>query len=396
MDVYEELRDPERISARLEFHRRLVAEEEAAAAVLDRVLNGPSRWWRNAVVQTDGTRTAGMVTVLVQRAAEALRRTPPEALVLSEIAIEIASAIDVLAYPYDHVHAIRGQALREQAYVLSCVGRHTEAIRIADLAEVFLTQIPEPLRELGKLDLVRSDIARNTEKYDRAVGFARQAAERFLAAGAHTSSLIALFYEAGALYGGGNVAEALEIWRSMENKTGLLTPEQRAARVHNMALCAASAGKFEEAAQLYGRAAVEFERLGSTTNRVKCGHSIGLLMIEAGRYEEAIAILLKAEVELDALGLENDAALAGLKRVEVLLALGRTHDVEEICRRLIERFTRAGVTSATRTALAYLRETVEMGNATPVSVRHVHDFLRDTHFGESGAFTPDREPRFDA
>jgi tetratricopeptide (TPR) repeat protein len=396
MNTREELLDPEQISARLEFHRRLVAEEAAAAAILDRVLTGPSRWWRNAVVQAEGSFTAGMVTVLVQRAADAMRQAPPDALILSEIAIGIANTIDVLAYPYDHVNALRGQALREQAYVLSCIGRHTEAIRVADLAEMLLEQTPQPLRELGKLDLVRSNIARNTEKYDRAIAFARRAGERFVAAGARTSRLIALFYEACAQHFGGNVAAALEIWRSMENETSLLTPEQRAARVHNMALCATAVGNFEEAARLYGRAAAEFERLGSTTNRVKCGYSIGVLMNESGRYRDAIPVLLKAEVELEALGLECDAALAALMRVEALLALGRTHDVAETCRRLIARFTSAEVTNAAMTALGYLRETVEKGKATAVSVRHIHDFLRDTQFGRSGSFTPRAEPTFHA
>jgi tetratricopeptide (TPR) repeat protein len=378
MDVHEELRDPERISERLEFHRRVIAEEQEAAAVCDRVLNGPSRWWRNALAQVGGSRNAGMVTVLIQRSEIALRQVPADALELSEVATEIASVLDLLAYPYDHVYKVRGGALRQQAYVLSCMGRHHEAKRTADLAGVFLAQIPEPLRELARLDLVRSNIERNMQNYERAVAFARDAAERFLASGARTSRLNALFFEAGAHYSAGNAREAFDIYRSMEQETALLTPEQRAARLHNMAMCASSVGKFDEAARLYTLAATDFERLGFTVNRVKCSYSIGLSMNEAGRYEDAVPLFLKAEVELDALGLESDASLAALMRVEALLALGRTAEVAEVCRRLVERFTRAGVTGAAMTALAYLRETVAIGHATPASVRHVHDFVRDT------------------
>ena len=403
MDIHEELHDPERLSARLEFHRGAVAEEEEAAAICDRVLVGPPRWWRNALLQAGaGARTAGMVTVLVERSEAAVGRVPADALALSEIAAEVAGTIDILAYPYDHVHKVRGQALRQQAHVLSLLGRHHEATRIADLAAVFLRQIPEPLRELARLDLVRSNIARNTESYGEAISFARIAATRFLAAGARTSWLNARLFEACAHYSAGNHDAALEIWRSMESDLRLLTPTQRAARIHNIALCAGAAGKFDEAARLYTRAAFDFDRLGLTVNRVKCGYSIGRAMNAAGRYEEAIPVLLNAEVELEALGLETDAALAALMRVEALLVLRRTKEVPEICRALIDRFTRAGVTGAAMTALAYLRETFVMGHATPASVRHIHDFVRDTNLGQARDFVPYLEspmhetPRFDA
>ena len=377
MNVHEELRDPERISERLEFHRRIVAQEQEAGAICDRVLRGPSAWWRNALFQAGDIHTAGMVTVLIRRSEEALQQGPPEALELSEIALQIASTLDFLAYPYDHVHKVRGQALRQQAFVLSCLGRHQPAKLMADFAMELFKQIPEPHREIARLDLVRSNIARNMGRHDRAVAFARDAAEGFLACGARTAWLNAVFYEAGAHYMAGDVREALAIWNSMENEIHRLTPEQRAARLHNMALCAGSAGTFDEAARLYALASVEFERLGSTMNRVKCTWGIGAAFTSAGRYEEAIPTLLKAEVELEALGLEADAALAALERVEALLAVGRPDDVPAICRRLLERFTKAEANASAMTALAYLRESLAMGLATPASVRHIHDFLRE-------------------
>src|ERR1043166_4051522 len=269
MNILEELADPARISERLEFHHRLVAEAQEAAAICDRVLHGPASWWRNALVQADGSKTAGMVTVLIERAVVAIQQSPTDALALTEIAIELAGTMEADEYPYAHVQKIRGHALREQAWVLSCMGRHQQAARLADLAAMFFEEIPEPLRELGRLDLVRSNIARSTESYGRAVEYARQAAERFLACGARTSWLHARFFEARAHFSAGEVAKALEIYRSMADGTRLLTQEQRAARIHNMAACMSASGRFEEAARLYARAAAEFERQGATTNRVK-------------------------------------------------------------------------------------------------------------------------------
>ena len=36
-----------------------IPEEEEAAAICDRVLKGPSRWWRNALFQAGEVHTAG-------------------------------------------------------------------------------------------------------------------------------------------------------------------------------------------------------------------------------------------------------------------------------------------------------------------------------------------------
>jgi len=68
-----------------------------------------------------------------------------------------------------------------------------------------------------------------------------------------------------------------------------------------------------------------------------------------------------------------------------LLVVGRTDEVPAICRTLIERFTRAGMGGSAMTALAFLRETVATGHATPDLVRHVHDFLRDVSRTEASS-----------
>ena len=157
-----------------------------------------------------------------------------------------------------------------------------------------------------------------------------------------------------------------------------LTSEMQARRLHNIGLCASALGDFAEAVRSYAAAGQELERLGFLVDRVKCRHSLGVAMYEAGRHSDAIDVLEKAQEELDALGLEGDAALAALTRVEALLAAGRPGEVPAICRMLIERFTRAGNNGAAMTALAFLRETVAYGHATPNSVRMVRDLVRDT------------------
>src|SRR5438270_576038 len=67
MDGLEEFHDPERISQRLAFHRKAIAEEQDARNICAAVFIGPSQGWGNALRGVEGSPTAGMVTILIQR-----------------------------------------------------------------------------------------------------------------------------------------------------------------------------------------------------------------------------------------------------------------------------------------------------------------------------------------
>jgi len=77
--------------------------------------------------------------------------------------------------------------------------------------------------------------------------------------------------------------------------------------------------------------------------------------------------------------------LTALELAETLLVVGRNDEVPAICRTLIDRFTRAGMGGSAMTALAFLRETVATGHATPGLVRHVYEFLRDVPRNEASS-----------
>jgi tetratricopeptide (TPR) repeat protein len=394
MDILREFSDPERISARLAFHRRVIAEEEAAKAICDRALTGPSSWWHNALTKDDGGRTAGMVEVLMERSGQVLARSPLDGLAIAEIAVAIANDIECQEYPYDHVFKIRGQALRCKAFVLSYLGRLREAEEAADNAEHYLKQIPVPPFELARLDLVRSNIARNMGKYPQAIAAARRAAENFLWFGDREGWLKAVDFEASALFSSHDYRAALEVWRSMDRYAHLLTDEARAAHLHNLGLCASESGEFDEAARSYALAAEAFDHLGLPVNRVKCRASLGMALHHAARHEEAIVLLQQVWEELDTLGMEGDGTFFALLLAESLLITGRTGDVPKISRLLLDRCSRAGMTAGAMTALAFLRETVASGHVTPVLVRHVREFVKDTNMGLERHFEP--VPRGDA
>ena len=387
MDLQHEFGDPERIAARLEFHRRIIAEEEAAAEICKQALAGPSAWWRNAIRQTDGYRTAGMVEILIQR-SRIDGNAPLDALLLAEIAAEVADSIPIQAYPYDHIAKMRGRALRERAFMLSYIGRLPEAAAVAEHSARYLGQIAVPPPDLAKLDLVRSNIARQQEKFGDAIRFARDAAESFDWFGDRSGWLRAREYEAAARISAGDHRQALDILRSIGEYALDMTPEHRAVHLHNMGLCASEAGEFEEAARAYANAAESFRSLGNVAYVVKCRRSAAHSLFCAGKFKEAIPLLEKVWTELEELGMEIEAALVALQLVEARMLIGSTDRIPDVCRTLIDRFTRAGILGSAMTALAFLREAVAFGHATPALVNHVHEFIRDTRMVEDRPFEP--------
>jgi tetratricopeptide (TPR) repeat protein len=329
-----------------------------------------------------------MINVLIERAEVNYCRSPLDTLALAEIAVSIAKQLDVREYPYDYVYKVRGQAFREQAYMLSYLGRLREAAAAAERSAECLDQIPVPPPELSRLDLVRSDIARNMALYEKAVSHARRAAENFLMFGDREGWLKARAFEAAALFESNDHRGALAVYRAMEKYEHLLDDRFRAQRLHNLAICAGAVREFAEAAPYFTRAAEAFDRLGLPVDGVKCRTGIGASLHWSGRHSEAVPVLRKASQEFEDLGMQGDAAYAALLLAECLLVLEQHDEVMAICRTLIATCTRAGMEASAMTALAFLRESIATGRVTPVHVRHVREFFEDRNAGGERPFAP--------
>ena len=397
-DVIEALRDPfvwqpqrnttapkpERIAALATFKKRLEDEDAAASELLDSALKGPSAWWGNSL-RKSGTRTAGVVRQLLARMRAVSPRVPADALVGVTLALEIADSLAVTDYPSDFVITLRAQALRDQAWGFSVMGRLREATAAADRAERLLLQTPIPDYELARLNLVRAAFYRFTDRIDEAIALSRKSAEVFERFGDRRMVVMARNYEGGMLFGRNEYAPALAAYRSIENDPAIPDDATRIAIGFNIGLCHRELGHIDEAIQALTTATAEYDMLGMDANLARCRWSLATTISSAGRHSEAIPLFRTAWKELESLEMESEAALSALELVENLIVVGRTDEVPAICRTLIDRFTRAGMGGSAMTALAFLRETVATGHATPALVRHVHDFLRDISRNEASS-----------
>jgi hypothetical protein len=391
------LRDPEvwntpravpppqdRIASLTTFKHRLEAEDAEAADLLDDVMRGPSKWWANAL-RKSGVRTAGLVRQLLERKRDVLDRVPLDSLILTQAACEIADSLAVTEYPSDFVITVRAQAMRDHSYGLSYVGRFREATAIADRAERLLQQTPIPDYELARLDLVRANICRHTERANEAVMFATRAAQTFERFGDRRMLVTARLWVGTVLFERRDFAKALETWSAVGNDAALAGEAARVGLTHNLGICYMELGRLDEAVTTLSAAMAEFDMLGMDAHRATSRHALASTIAVAGRHSEAIPLLRATRSEFERLGMESVAALVALQLAEELLITGQREEVPVICRTLIEQFTRAGMGGSALTALAFLRETLASGHATPAHVRHVYEFIRDVPGNDASA-----------
>jgi hypothetical protein len=124
-------------------------------------------------------------------------------------------------------------------------------------------------------------------------------------------------------------------------------------------------------------AIAEYELLGMDDSATRSRWALATTLVSAGKFKAAVPLLDKVWKEFETLESEADAALVALELVETLLVIGEPDRVPQICRMLLDRFTRVGMTSRAITALSYLREVIAIGKAQPPVVRQVREFLRD-------------------
>lgn len=367
---------PPRMQELSALSERLTLEGREAAELLDSLENTPQAWWRTGVMKSPYGRTAGMVRQLLDRMRPEIRRSPARALELTSFAVDLANDISLIDYPSDFVISLRADAWRDHAFVLQFLGRFREAAASLDEAERLQRETAIPEYGIARILLVRANILISTDKQQDAINCASEAAKIFLDFGDRAKYAAARSTQAAMLDECGAVREALEIWESIKNEDAL-DELNRVMVVYNLGLAYGEVGDTAKAAEHITLSIAEFELLGMITEAARARWALAKTLVSAGKFTAAVALFDRAWKDFETLEMEGDAALVALELAEVLLVIGQAERVPQICRTLLDRFTRAGMASRAITALAYLREVVALGKAQPPVIRQVREFLRD-------------------
>ncbi len=367
---------PPRMREVSELSKRLAVEDREAAELLDSLANTPAAWWRTAILKSPVGRTAGIVRMLLDRMRSVIRTAPPHALEVTALAVDIANDISLTEYPSEFVISMRADAWRDHAYMLQFLGRFPEAVAAVDEAERLQRETALPEYGLARIKLVRATILTWTDKLPQAIALADEAAKTFLDFGDRLKYATARLTQAVTLHEFGSIREALHIWEEIKNEQ-CLEELTRVQIVYDLGLAYRELGNIPTAIEHITLAMAEYEVLGMEVESTRARWQLGTTLVSAGKISAAMPLLERAWKEFEAYEMEADAALVALELAEALVVAGQPDRVPQICRTLLDRFTRAGMTSRAITALSYLREVVAIGKAQPPVIRQVREFLRD-------------------
>ncbi|HKR65102.1 MAG TPA: zf-HC2 domain-containing protein [Thermoanaerobaculia bacterium] len=370
-----------------EFADLLATEDATAREMLAPLLASPVSFRRANVTARPVMRTAGVVRLLCTESRELRERQPMHALVLADSAIAIADQLPSDLYPAPLLDDLRGSAWLERANVLRYLGRYAEALDAIDIAQRAFARSPVAAFSGALADYLRGVVFVETERLEDAMRLVRKAARVFRQFGEHERYVHAKIVEATVLFDQRRVRDARDLFVSLIATAKELGHAQTLARLYaNVANCQLRLHELASADDYYSRALSLFEALGLETERIRTRWNIGCLRIVTGDLADGLSRLREAAREFSELGLRTDAALVTLDLAEALLAAGdppSRREAAELCTSLVESFTAVGMTGHALTALAYLREAFESGQATPDLVRHVRHYL-ETHPDQSG------------
>lgn len=367
---------------------RLEREVAAAEKVLVPVSEFAIRFANSGITRNPAMQTVGGVRALCSLAERLRQRQPAFAVSVAEAAISVATKLKLQGDRW--APAMMTMALREHAAALFITGGFRDAERAALRAEDACSEDPYATpHDFAMIWLIRANICVETERLAEGSLLAAGAAKQFRKFGDTHRALTADMIHGNAMFFASDYRAAAGVYDAIAATARLTGDSLLLARA---ALNAANAyeklGEYVPAQTYYAEALALWDELGANTEKTRTEWGLASIKIRNGEFGAGIAGLHDVLREFEATGAANDAALVRLMLAEVLLATGQPDDVPDLVRGIVVTFAAEGMMRSANMALAYLREAVETGEATPAVVRHVRTYLENLPTRPELVFSP--------
>jgi tetratricopeptide (TPR) repeat protein len=327
---------------------------EEAARYVAQLLKTPSDGWSKAVTLQPPTHVSQTVFALVAEAERIVFAIPPDAIVLCEIAVELAEGtMDALA---------QSAAWRELGYCLYFTGRYPEAVTATERAQSVLGD--RDTLQSARISLQHALIAGDMGQHETSRALARASAQVFSDARDLPRFVSARRTEGIAYYKDRRYREAIRVFEGVREEAGCLGGGALAGLLQNMAGCHRELGDLDRAVEFFLRALDSFERLGQRGPATKTRWQLGRIFMAQSRLPEALTQLRSVQQSFRELSMAQDVALVTLDIAQLLAATGEVREISDLCRQATEYFAAAGLSQSEGafTALALIREAAEAGH----------------------------------
>jgi tetratricopeptide (TPR) repeat protein len=368
--------------------RQAVREVEQGQGLIAELTAYPRDRWRLLVPNRRKLHTLVVAQFILEESRVAAFDDPRLAVELAEVAAAVLRRLDPAVYGDRLLADVRGRA-----WVAIGGGRRLAG----DLAGA-----EAALRRAGRL-LAGSADPVELGGYLLVLGGLRKDQRRFAEAGEHLQRSAALFQEGGdepkavralvavgLLYvDEGNPAEALPpLLEALERLDEEEDPRAALAARHNLALCLAELGEWQEARRLHARLGDAYARSGDAHARVRGRWLEGILA--AGHGEDARAEELFREVgdAFRAGELAYDAALVSLDLAMLLARQGRGDELRALAEEMAGTFLSREVHREAAAAVAFFRHAVAQDRASAELVAGIARYLKRARLRPGLPFAP--------
>jgi tetratricopeptide (TPR) repeat protein len=359
-------------SALLDVAGRLHAERSTAKPELARLREEISESWDAEIAPS--WQTAGFVQELVIAASETLERDPEQSFELAQLSVVIAANLRREAYTDVLCAQLEATAWREVAMAHRFRSRYDAALRALDSADRAAGELAVLGHDRATIQLARAVVLRDEQRFDEALEILRDTADVFTEYGDGRRVLQCGMLAAVIRQGRGDLTGARDRYRSLLDEARAADDLHTLAGLYNnLGQVSAQLGDTGAAVEAFQCAGPIFEELRMPAETARVTWGLGRVLLASGQYDHAAAVITDARRTFGELGMKEEAGLAGLDLVEILLCKGAAEDAQALAASILADFESLQLGDRVVRALFYLRDA--MKTPETASVKRVREYL---------------------
>lgn len=327
--------------------------------------------------------------MLCREAQQQCEVEPRVALIIARAATFAADRLNPTThYLGKGVFVLQGRAWKECANAFLALSEFSPAIDALDHADAALRNSPGAMFDLVVTKYVRASVLGDAERFEEAEVHAASCASFFTTVGDARRATHARLLLGVILRRSGRAAEAIAVWQSLLDGADAGGDADTSARLRqNLAAANADLEQYRPAETLATSALGYFERMGRATEALRARWLLARIESKTKGGDSALAKLRTVVKELDRLGMGQEATLARVDVVAVLIDVKRTRAARELCFEIEEQIENLRWERARR-SVAYLRSALERDDS-PTAVNAtaaVRRFLSRLQYNPSAEF----------
>jgi tetratricopeptide (TPR) repeat protein len=371
-------REPERMREFLETARRLERERAGVEETVARLLRTtpPSEW--SALAAAPELQSSAAVEQLIEEVRNRVERTPADALALANVATTIAESLPEQSYPPVVLAQLTAAAWKEKANTLRFLSRFDEALVAVETAQERLKNFPATAFDRAVVHLTRATILAYVNRLSEAYELLPECRQVFLDHGDSKMLLFTGIIEGAWLYDDARYSEAHALFLQMLDIARKIRDTESLARIeNNLGYCATELGDYRTANIHFSNAIAFFNDVGCVVEATRTEHGAGLLLIAKGQVSAGLARLRNARTAFAAASLNDEAAIAGLEIVEILVRRGDVAEGKDLAHEIATEVATAGLSERAVNAVKRLDAVLlEADVDAAYEVRSVHELLK--------------------